>query len=72
MRVKLIDADGSVSEAEIPMRDNPLTMVFQFPPPSILQGAERDVEPFASQAFAKILRETPRFVMLGRGNPPRK
>jgi HNH endonuclease len=64
LRVKLIDADGNISEAEIPMHDNPFTMVFQFPAPSVLLGTDRDDEPFASQVFAKALRETPKFVMI--------
>jgi hypothetical protein len=66
LRVKLIDADGSTSEAEIPMQDNPFTMVFQFPAPSILLGTDRDDEPFASQVFARVLRETPKFVMVDK------
>lgn len=64
LKVKLHSADGSVADATIPMREHTLTLIFEFPAPTILIGQTTENEPYATKIAAKALAPSPKFVTI--------
>ena len=64
LKVKLHDADGSFRTATIPLREQTLTLIFEFPTPTIINGKTSYDEPYASSVDAKALGPTPKSVTI--------
>jgi HNH endonuclease len=57
--IKIIKASGEVIAGQIPLEDFVAAFIFEFAPPMILAGEAQDGEPFAKNAFLKMLGPMP-------------
>jgi HNH endonuclease len=75
-RVKITKTDGTIIDAEMPLESFVAAMVFKLEPPAILSGNEANGEPYAKDAFLKLLGPMPteaivdgkRYVLAPRDN----
>jgi hypothetical protein len=63
-RVKITKTDGTIIDAEMPLESFVAAMVFKLAPPAILSGNEASGEPYAKDAFFKLLGAMPKEAMV--------